>query len=746
MEKNPPAARSPRPLIGLKRHGRIGALIALVLVLAGIPIVWVKGQSRYTAEAIFQVAPSYQKNLSADKELELQSNSQYREFVNHLSRSLLRYDVLERALKVLAEQGVDAKLPSENERKCIERLQRTLAIYPVADTYMVRVGLQSDDKTHLHAIVNAVVNAFLETTRSEQIYGSDARSRVLAERVTLARSEISQLEGERTVLAGVLGLTTFGENTVNPFDAILAQAREKSTTASIERVQAQATLDAFSAQKEIPASSGRSVLEMRLQDDGLQAMRNEVIKRSQELKRTVSGLHDNHPAKSPAVAEDAEINRRLQASEGAFEQSAQSNVRLRLVASLQQTQQVERNLEQRVRGLQGQASTFAGNFREAMRTTGEIKKREQELTDLRNRVNYLQTESNALGFVRLITPALPAETPHGPGKTKMLLALLLAAAALGLALPVLIDFLDARILTVGDAERAMGIASAAWMVDRHDVPSRVVARDQLRRFASTLNRNRSRGTGGVFAFSSVKADGQSAQLILGVAHTLQELGTRVLVVDANSMAHASPLHDERVGLTELLSGLATAEDVIHAQRSGQNDQLAFVPFGQARATGIQRLDVLRAAIDQWLTRYELILIDIPPILPSADAELLIDAIGQVFLVVEAEAVTKAEVARARMQLEKMGPEAVGLIVNKLTMESSGSDTRARVVENLTGRKFQSFMTKPAIGLQLQLLRLHWARWWQLSAPGHGKLETSHGNQACATVLKSPPWVAFTKEK
>lgn len=715
MENTPPAGRSLRPLIGLKRHSRMGLIVALLVLLIGIPVVWIKGTSYYLAEATFQVAPSYQKTLSADKELELQSNSQYREFVNHLSRSLLRYDVLERALNDLLARGIDPKLPSEDARKCIERWQRTVTLLPVADTYMVRVGLQSTDKQHLDSIVNAIMDSFLETTKNEQIYGSDARGRVLTERATLVRVELEQLARERTQLAGLLGLTTFGENTVNPYDTILAQARERLTTAAIERSQARATLDAFSAQKEAPASAGRSVLEMRLQDNGLQAMRNEVIKRSQELNRMVTGLQDSHPAKLPALEENSEINRRLQGSEAAFEKNAQMNLRSRFLASVQQTQQVESELQARVRELESQAGKFAANFREAMRITGEIKKREQDLTDIRNRVNFLETESNALGFVRLITPALPAVTPQGIGKTKMLLALLLVCAALGLLTPMLIDMLDGRILTVGDAEKAFGVPSAAWMVDREDGPTRVIARDQLRRFASTLNRNCARGTRGVFGFSSVKAEGESAQLILGVAHTLQQLGSRVLVVDANSLTLDSPLAANQVGLTDLLAGRATPDEVICAQRAGQNDQLACVSFGQSQQTGIQRLDILRGAITQWLSRYDLILVDLPPILPCADAELLIDAIGQVFLVVEAEAVSKAEVVRARVLLEKLAPEAVGLIVNKLTLEGSEGDVRARVVESVTGRKFQAFMSMPDVSLQLQLLRLRWTRLWQGSS-------------------------------
>lgn len=717
MENTPQKARSLRPVISWKRYGHVGVIVSILVLLIGIPIIWVKGTSTYVAESIFQVAPSYQKNLSADKELELQSNSQYREFVNNLSRSVVRYDVLERALKDLASKGIRPMQAAENERMCIERLQRTITTYPVADTYMVKVSLQSSEKKYLDTIVNAVMDSFLAITKDEQIFGSDSRVRVLAERATSVRTEIGQFDIERARLAGVIGLTTFGENTVNPFDIILAQAREKLTNATIERSQAQATLDAFTEQKESPVSAGRSVLEMRLQDMGLQTMRNEVIKRSQELGRITAGLQGSHPAKMPALGEDAEINRRLQNSEAAFDKSVKINVLSRFKASLQQTKQVEQELSARVTDLESQASNFASNFREAMRITGEIKKREQELSDLRTRGTYLETESNAIGFVRLITRALPAVTPQGVGKTKLFLALLLVSAVVALSAPIVIDLLDRRILTVGDAEQSFGTQAAAWMVDVNDEPSRVIARDQLRRFAATLTRNRLRGANGAFGFSSVRAEGESATLILGVARTLQGLGTKVLVVDANSLSTHSPLNIDSDGLTDMLAGTVSSQEVIRTERPGMKYQLACVPFGRARQTGIQRLDILRTAIEQWLTQYEVILIDLPPILSSADAELLIDAIGQVFLVVEAEAVTKREVAEARGQLEKIAPEAVGLIVNKLSMEGAGEDVRSRVVESVTGRKFRTFMSKSEPNLQLQLLGLRWTRFWKSQSSG-----------------------------
>ncbi len=700
------SARSLRPAVGWQRHKRAGLVAALLLLLIGIPLALFTVKSSYTAEAVFQVAPAYQKTMSADKDLELQSNSQYREFVNHLSRSILRYDVLEHALDALAAKGIDPKLPSEDKRKWIERQQKTIYIFAIPDTYMVRVGINASDKKNLHHIVNAVMDSFLETTHNEQIYGADDRGHVLAGRATVLNAEITDYEARRAALASYLGLTTFGENTTNPFDVTLAQAREKLVLASIERSHAQATLSAFEHQKEVPSTAGRSVLEMRLQDNGLQAMRNEVIKRNEELYRVLAGLQDGHPAKKPALDEMAELKRRLQAHESDFDKSALGNTRSRFIATLEETQQVEKELSQHVAELQGQATQFASRFRDAMRYSAEIKKREQELGDMRTRVNYLQTESNALGFTRLITPALPAITPQGVGKTKVMLGLLLASMALTLLIPMALDYFDKRVITVGDAEKAMRIRSAAWLVDAHDASTHILSNDQFRRFASTLRRNQARGARNVYSFSSVKVGGGTTSIALELARTLVELGSRTLVIDADSLTSHSALSSDRPGLTDLLIGRAQVQDVIELQHHF-GMRLNVVPYGLAIDSGIKRLDVFKAALESWRSQFDMVLIDLPPLLPSADAELLIDAIGQVFLVVEAEVLDKADVVRARVQLERMDPDAVGLVVNKVPIDSGGESIKSQLVETITGDKFNTFMSSSGMSLRwnLFLLRL-----------------------------------------
>ena len=86
--------RGIKPLASLLAHPRLALAAFLIVLLAGIPVIFIKGQSMYATTATVQVAPRYMKNLRDDGELSFPSNTQYREFLEHQTRSVLRYDIV----------------------------------------------------------------------------------------------------------------------------------------------------------------------------------------------------------------------------------------------------------------------------------------------------------------------------------------------------------------------------------------------------------------------------------------------------------------------------------------------------------------------------------------------------------------------------------------------------------------------------------------------------------------------------
>jgi Mrp family chromosome partitioning ATPase len=294
----------------------------------------------------------------------------------------------------------------------------------------------------------------------------------------------------------------------------------------------------------------------------------------------------------------------------------------------------------------------------------------------------------------------------GVGKTKLLLIVFVLATVLGVVGAVALDLVDRRIYTVNEAEKLMGIPAAGWQLQGLDLPSQLYAKEQTRRFASTLIRNKTRSGKNVFSFTSVKTLGAATSVILDTAAVLKQLGSRVLVVDANSFSPSPSFNAKRPGLSEYLAGSVDSDHILQIL-SHQGEQMIGIGFGQAHGAGVQRLDLLKLAITEWQLQYEFVLIDLPPVLLSADAELLIDALGQVFLVLEAQSVSKGEVTRAKRVLEKLDPEAVGLFVNNIPMFEGGGYMRELMVETLTKEKFSDFMSLSGLRLQIELLRARW---------------------------------------
>ncbi|MEY4749803.1 MAG: hypothetical protein RIQ60_2017 [Pseudomonadota bacterium] len=634
-----------KPMRSLGRHLRAGLTAAALVLLLGIPFAWIKGKSTYNAEGVFQVAPQFMKNLEGDKELELQSNSQYREFVNQLSNTVLRQDVVEKALADLKARGIDTRPPALTQRKYIDQLRRLVYVRAVPDTYMVKVGIDGTEREHLHDIINAVLQRFLETTRTEQIFGSSERLEALKKSEAKLRGEVADLESRRLTLAVRLNLTGMRENAENPYDQVLRQALERVSQAVADRVQAESAYAAFKAEREVPANLGRSLLEMKLQDNGLQSLRNEVVKRSEELQRARAGLEPRHPARQAADGELQDMAARLNVTEKAFERAVMANFESRVQGWVAQRRDIETAARDNLAELERKASDYARDYQEAMRLTAEIKLRDTDLGQLRERLNFLNRETNAIGFVRLVTPALPPDTPMGVGRVKMMLGVLVASLAMIVIFPIVLDMVDPHIHSVNDAEKLLGMPAAGWQVNVHDEATRRFAAEQTRRFVATLLRNRRAGGRNVFSFTAVKSGAGVTRLIDETAAALAQIGQRVLVVSLQQ------------------SNLAV--DPAQRHEPGAAPGVQRVAWRQAPGGGLRRLDLLEAAIERWSARYDFVFFDLAPLLLSADAEMLVQATGQVLLVIDAEGVMRGEILRARRMLQKINPEAVGLVVTRI---------------------------------------------------------------------------------
>lgn len=694
--------RGLKPLASLLAHPRLALIAALLVLAVGLPLAWQKGAPRYQAEALIQVAPRYMRNLKEDQELDFQSTTQYRQFVEHQRKSVSRYDVLRDALARLGEHRNLWQKATETERQAVQRLAEQLVVASVPNTYLLRLTLEDRRPQGLAEVVNAVMATFIERMKVEQIYGADERAAHLRTREGELLAVIADKGQRRGAIAQALSLTTFNESTPNPYDRLVADLRSKLSDARQRRMDAVAALTAFKTRGETSVNI-RSVQDAVLNDPGLNSLKGTLSARAAALLVQKSGLKEDHPGAVAANRELAEIEAELTRRTGRLERGVRNNLLSRLQGTADQVADVERSLQADLAGIEAQATHFARLFQDATGLTADIAQARAEMDKVRERINYIDLESTSFGFLRPVAPALVPDQPFGPGRKRLMLMAVLAAMAAAVAAPLLRDLTDQRVHTVNDAQRILGIAPAGWQIQRDNNAGQVFGDEQLRRMAAALIRSRHQRNQRVFGFTGCKPGAGTTSLVLELAGTLRSLGYQVLAVEANGFASDSRYRTSLPGLVQLLRGEARGADVIAEATATLPPRVAVRGCGATGRVAIERLDRLGEALADWASTADFVLVDMPPLLASADAELMARTVGQVLLVVEAGAVTQGEVRRAGRLMHTLGLETVGLVVNRVSPFSGGGYLRDLMLESISGRHCDTVFSTPRWRLLLTTL-------------------------------------------
>lgn len=685
-----------KPLASLRAHPRVALATALLVLLVAAPLAWKKGAPQYHSEATVQVAPRYMKNLSDDQELVLESNAQYRQFVDQQVQAIRRYDVLEQAIAdPAAHDAVQAwARPGDSARRTIERLQSTLQVQPVPNTYLVRIALEDTRPVGLSELLNAVVRAYLATTRTEQIYGVDERSAALREREQFLQQQFDRLAAERNAIARDLSITSYSDNIANPFDKLVADQRHALQDATRELLNAEAALRAFRENGDTNIVT-RSVQDDVLNDPGLNALKSNLYKRQGDLVTLLSGLRPEHPGYAAARQELNDIDKTIKAQESKLESRVTKGIQARLEGTAQQARQLKEGLARNLADLEEHSAKYAALFQRAQTLTADMDMARKEIDQLRGRYNYLAMESGAPGFVRGVTTALPADKPYGTGRKRLLLLALLAAGMAGLVAPLALDMLDRRVRTVNQAQTLMGIAPAGWQIEITPA-TQEYASEQARRLAGALVRSHGASDARVFGFTGIKPGAGGTSMLLQVAQALHALGFRVLAVEANAFKPDPRLAGGAIGLADVLAGNASPDDAVTpaTETLPARVALAGASAGAAAPTGISRLDRLSAALAHWSGQYDFVLADLPPLLSSADAELLLGRIGHVLVVLEAGQTARGEILRARRLLQALDPAAVGFVLNRVRPFASGGYLSRNLAEHATRAKAPTTVALP----------------------------------------------------
>jgi succinoglycan biosynthesis transport protein ExoP len=695
------------PLLSLQRHWVKSVALFVLIAGLGLPVAWIKGTAVYYSEAVIQVNFRYAPNLNTVQEIETHSNTQYDRLVQQQIRTITRFDVVKRALDSLGEQRWAWQLPDETERHAIQRLMGALRIRAVPNTFLVTIGLEDKDPGLIPLLVNPVVESYLQAAKEDTFVGEDIRLGNLYTRRDEFQTHINDLGKQLEQVSKQLGLTTFQQGVQNPYDRILVDMSSALATARQQRVTAEAEIEAMRGKHDglLRLSLDAEAQKLTASDRALGDLRAYLYQRRAQLVQTMSGLKPNHEGRQAAEREIEQINQEIvQATadktaemKAILEERRRADMRAEIAeqeAKLEEARLVEEALALRVEQRSAQLENFMHTYNQGLGIKEELERQRRQLNRVLDRIDEIEIEANAPGYVRLISLATVPEQPMSGGRKKLFILFLVAASGAALILPLALDFLDNRIRTPIDLHRMLGFAPSAWLPEARNAETRLLFNQQMERLAIAVLRDiDAHGARCAFSITATLPGAGKSLVTYQLADYLQRLGVNTVVLScdpvnrdvdptapSNEVGWASSATDDDdqiadvrgpsvPGVVELLQNSARLEDAIIERGADRADWIGF--GDHAGATQIANVVRLKQLLRELGQRYDLTLVDGPAILMSANAEAISGICYGTLIVVDAVHTPAKQLKRAVSIIERAEPEVVGSILNRTPIFKRG---------------------------------------------------------------------------
>lgn len=289
----------------------------------------------------------------------------------------------------------------------------------------------------------------------------------------------------------------------------------------------------------------------------------------------------------------------------------------------------------------------------------------QEVTTL---VPQIQGSSRNPASAAITDRAQLPVSPFAPTPTKTLTLAAVLGLVLGLALVALLEALDRTVRSAEMAVRLAGsplLASVQRRRGADDVegllpPGLLEPYRVLRSAVTFIDPDHPPVT--LLVTSAAPGEGKTTT-VLNLAQALVESGRRVLVVDADlRRMHLSLLSGgmARAGLTAVITRSATLADVVFAL-----DGIDVLPAGVQPPNPAVLLGSgsMREVLAQAGSRYDIVLIDAPPLLAVSDALSLAPMTDATLLVVRWAVTPRTGLAEAGRRLAAAGVVPAGFVLN-----------------------------------------------------------------------------------
>ncbi|MFD1343064.1 GumC family protein [Litorisediminicola beolgyonensis] len=536
-----------------------------------------------------------------------------------------------------------------------ERLSRGLVIERQGDGFAIAVRLRSPDPALSAQVANRLAETYIDAQLTERQRRATAATRWLVAQVEERRAQLVAAEGavERFKRRQLAATGT----SVSLLDQQLVELTTARADAQAAIADGEARLAEFAETDAV--SSGQA--------PELAALRAERARLAREDAGLATRFGPSHGERVALASELGRIETEIAAERVRLRESAETDLEIarrreaRLATEIADLERAVADMSEsalRLRELERVAEAERVGFETVLDRLG------------RSRAQVEMQRAEA----RLISPAVPEPSPTGPGAG----VLTGVGAALGLSLGLLAalarEALRSGFARASDLEEATGQRVLAVLprlpLTRPGAITAALAGRGAGLFGERMRQLRAmmpagpRGRGQVFLVTSAREGEGKTTLALALADVQARTGARVLAVDLDTRRAALISETLGPGAPDLalhLRDTGPLEAALTRPRSAVFD-VTGLPFDEGLLSDRLLRDRIAMLLDRLRARYDVVVLDAPPILSVADGLTLAPLCDETLFLVRAEVTPRASVLAALDALAGVGVTPAGLIL------------------------------------------------------------------------------------
>jgi capsular exopolysaccharide synthesis family protein len=543
---------------------------------------------------------------------------------------------------------------------------KNVTILPVPGSRLADVSYTDPSPERAQKVANSYADAYIESNLDKRFEANAYAKRFLDDQIKQLKIRLE--ESERGVL-------DFAEREK------MVEVTDKASTAENNLLAANAAAGQLISDRMKSEQTWRQVesvtainLPQFLSNPVIEVLRGQRKTLETEYQEKLESFKPAYPAMVQIRNKIKEIDKQLATETGAIRNS--------LKAAYESSLSQENEMKARIETLKGEALDL-----QKKGIQYNMLKREAETNrGLYNSLLQRYKEVDIAGGVgtnnifvvdRAVVPGAPSE-PNVPRAFMLSLALGLGT---GVGIALFLELLDDRVRAPEEVEQLFGLAtlgviprieSQEMLAEAIGDPRSALA-ESYRSLATALQFSTSSGLPRSISVTSAGPGEGKSTTAIAIARHFAQMGLKVLLIDADlrkPSLHKKLNLGNAIGLSNYLTGASLPPELI---QKTDHQNLAFIASGPLPPNAADLLNGTRvhSLISHGSEVFDFIVIDSPPLLGLADAQLLAGAVAASVFVLGAGEKGKGMIRSAlkRLQLSRITP--VGVVLTKFDPQTVG---------------------------------------------------------------------------